>query len=308
MADSFGLLTFQHVILALRGQLVAKTTVVLTDPSTGRQLRLGQLLTLGVFMNSLTTSKEVHSVIPRLCPYALLRYSQLALMSICDDKERLLGTCLRRMLLGYKEEGFIGQQYEEFHAWWEVMYRLILAGKKLLAQVATLEELYGPHDGIPTKVFGVGKESSQPKITFGEKARVILLQGGTFPPDSEDSFIADDGEIISNEEGILSTIFLAPENNPGFDSTEFERRSGGGGFVSINWDNKYSHPTTMSVTLELEEVQEKYLSLLDAYADNIKTEEKTGKFYGRWGSSCSPTRISTWSSLLGVLHAFPSTH
>jgi len=306
VSEAFGLLTYQLVLLALAGKRVSKYEQYTI--SNQRTRTLGQLITDGVFLNSLTGSKDVHKTIPLLCPYALLRYTDLALLSR-DARQKSLGKCLQEMLA--VEEDFDGQRFERFHACWEVIYRLVLHEEQRLEGASTLEALYDfsdPHEGIGVQNPPRSGRPNQPPpdrappaIKFREKSGVRRLAGSQFPPDGGDSFVDEDGRRILEGEQIFDSIFLAPQNNPGFDCVTFERTAEGN-CVSVNWENKYSHPATMpspSTCLSCKTNTTRCSRLTRITSRPIPTPESFTVVH-RSGSCTSPTGTSIWSSWPGA--------
>ncbi len=165
----------------------------------------------GTYLNAFTKEHDGRMVIPKLSPLFLRVFSQ-------DSTEpKIIANGLSKMLR--VEENCHPLLYKDFHAWWEVIYRVVRQQEE---PFVTIDSYYG----IPQK-------QSLASFIPGQKNLVVKLS---------DPFPSDNLQDINNQEvsDLLSSVFLPAEGNLGFDIVVFEKKANGQGHIAINIECRYS--------------------------------------------------------------------
>ncbi len=156
--------------MALWGSKV-KLDKILFDNSTARQL-----ITQGVFVNAITKGEEEIEVVPRMTPVALRVLAQKAYNEEgTSAHDKAIAKCICKIL--NCDSHFDGNRFEEFHAWWEVLHRLLFHDRGEPLNI-TLHELYGIYKPSSPQIWVSLKEGviNCPKLNLGNDGN------HSFPP------------------------------------------------------------------------------------------------------------------------------
>jgi hypothetical protein len=237
----------EHVRLALLGdtyplekEVVTASAIVTAGDNKPRYPTLASLISQGVFLNADTN--DIPTCIPRLSPLLLRAYTT----SQTDD--RLVVHCLTNLLA--TESNFSGTTFELFHAWWEVLRRILVlpsssdSSQPQPSHTSTLLEWY--------KLRAV-RSVKNPEFIVEQKDGVLQLDDH-FPPSST-TFTAEGVPITFLM--LTNNVLMPKVNNPGFDMVLLEKKATGRGYIAIHVECKFSSPQSSTV-LNRAEILNKY--------------------------------------------------
>jgi hypothetical protein len=257
VSSSFTLsyLNFSVIKTALLGNSTSLTCKINT---LNGEFSIKDLISMGVYINSLTEVEETINVVPTL--------TLISIRYFCKGNEegdaKIAVEILKDIL--YTEcyfDGNVndGKPFESFHCNWEQLYRVLREeGKKV-----SLREVYRLSNTYNTTTKG------DVEIMLQRKKIIRLDRSVEFPP--LDGKICDEqGNFIKNFEEYI----FVPEktNNSGFDMTIFEKKVGGG-HIALNIECRFSYPKS-STTLTSKEIRDKYDLMKDKYRYHVKREKK----------------------------------
>ncbi|KAL6062831.1 hypothetical protein QOT17_011974 [Balamuthia mandrillaris] len=227
----------QALQIALLGIPFPLDTPIESGPHSTLPRTIRSEIASGLFLNALESAGETVAIIPRLSP---LRLRQYAKFGTRDD----LNKCLASMLA--TETNFSGLTFEHFHAWWEVLRRLLLLNSTSLLAAATF------HEDRPVQLGQLYNINSDVEFLFRKKKGVMQLRNH-FPCTTASAVFAADGKELSLKD-LTSYVLMPATGNPGFDITLIEQKPDNRGYIVINIECRYSHPTsgTQLTTSELE--------------------------------------------------------
>ncbi len=180
--------------MALWGDKV-KLDEILFGNSTARQL-----ISQGVFVNTITRGEEEIEVVPRMTPVALRALAQKAYNGKrTSAHDKAIAKCIRMIL--NCDSHFDGNRFEEFHAWWEVLRRLLFHDRGEPLNI-TLHEFYGIY------------KPSSPGICFSVKEGVINFPKLNLGKDGDRSFPPPPGAMTSDRIGLTKELLLENISRP----------------------------------------------------------------------------------------------
>lgn len=169
----------------------------------------------GTFVNS-DIHSEYQLLIPKLSPFSLRVYSHTVAAQVHDDIASAIDNMLR------DEEGFSWCDYERFHAYWEVLKRLLYQG-----DIMQLSQFYNLN------------YSRGPKFVLKQKSVKRL----------EVDFATFLKQTNPTTEQLQSFVYLPKDGNEGFDIAIFEENDITKEVFAILVECKFSRPTaTTSVS------------------------------------------------------------
>ncbi len=239
---------YELIKVALRGELFPLTEEINYN---GRH-PLSYYITLGYFSNQLESVTEERTVVPRIPPMVLRCFAHAPAVAKSEGDVRAVAECLRKMFA--QTANFTGYSYETFHAWWEVLNRIVrkTQGDETLASLYDIES--EDSEGLP-------------QIHVNRKTKVQVLEG-YFPPPNTTGMTAE----------ALMDLVVMPEhkNNRGLDTAIFEKKSSGHGYISININTKHSQmgAKTYLTRASVESAKKK---MDDAYAPHVEGGAHYGK-------------------------------
>ncbi|CAG8570192.1 40706_t:CDS:2 [Gigaspora margarita] len=269
LGSLFGRISFSIVKMALLGKI---TSLICEIETTLGTLTLRELISSGIYINSLTDKNETFNVIPTLSPVSLQYFCMFNKNDVNDDA-KTVAKILRDLLTteySFDDEVMDGKPFERFHANWELLYRALRDERKEMS----LYEIYGL------------EHIDQPKIELGRKIGIVKVENVEFPPSDEIYDI--EGKPIENF--VNCVLVPTKTNNCGFDMVIFERKFNDTGYISINIECKFSYPGRMT-KLTTNEIKEKYKHTKNKYFNHVRYEIQktrnsivsweTGSFYDR---------------------------
>ncbi|KAL6076187.1 SAM domain-containing protein [Balamuthia mandrillaris] len=227
----------QALQIALLGIPLPLDTPIESGPHSTSSCTIRSEIASGLYLNALESAGDTVTIIPRLSPLRLRQYAQFGPR---DD----LNKCLASMLA--TETNFSGLTFEHFHAWWEVLRRLLLINSSsLLGAEAS-------HKDQPVQLGQLYNIDSKVEFLLQKKKGVILLRNH-FPCTTASAVYAADGTELSLQD-MASYVLMPAAGNPGSDITLIEKKPDNRGYIVINIECRYSHPTsgTQLTTSELE--------------------------------------------------------
>ena len=174
--------------MALRGCAVNRD-----QPISGK-LTVASCIACGIFINSLSDIENTIEVIPKLSAAALRIIARRTCENVKAPKANQ-SIALALLKICDCDHYFDGIRYELFHAWWEVLRRLLLNPN---SPPGSLLSFYSKPD-LPT----------QPRISFTTKNTVIGFKREVkvFPPPPGTQ--TTDGDLLTKDL-LLDSISLAP--------------------------------------------------------------------------------------------------
>lgn len=190
-------LTIDLIKSALRGTEITPSD----SPDSHKSYR--EYLSMGIYLNSV---KGEEKFVPRLSPLLLMLFAERETGPYAD-KTTSSYKCARVLLAMLElEPNFDDQQYEKFHAHWEVLYRILFSG-----EVRNLSSLY------PSEVKNLAID---PKFTLSNKSVDLCLLSTHFPP--------NDKTLLGSVD-LRNQVLVPYLGNPGFDIVYSEEQQGKGG-------------------------------------------------------------------------------
>ncbi|KAF0351281.1 hypothetical protein F8M41_015383 [Gigaspora margarita] len=265
----FGRIFFSIVKMALLGKI---TPFICEIETTLGTLTLRDLISSGIYINSLTDNNEIFNVIPTLSPVGLQYFCMFSKNDVNDDA-KTVAKILRDLLTteySFDDEVMDGKPFERFHANWELLYRALRDDEKEIS----LCEIYG--------LLNI----DQPKIKIKRKISIARLDSLEFPPPDE---ICDtEGKPIKN---FINYVLVPTKTSNGdFDMVIFEQKVGDTSYIAINIECKFSYPGRIT-KLSNNEIKEKYEHTKNKYYSHVRYERQKirnspmnweeGKFYDR---------------------------
>ncbi|CAG8829370.1 27933_t:CDS:2, partial [Gigaspora margarita] len=125
----FGRISFSIVKMALLGKI---TPLICEIETTLGTLTLRDLISSGIYINSLTDNNETFKVIPTLSPVGLQYFCMFSKNDVNDDA-KTVAKILRELLTteySFDDEVMDGKPFERFHANWELLYRALRDDEK----------------------------------------------------------------------------------------------------------------------------------------------------------------------------------
>ncbi|RIB18707.1 hypothetical protein C2G38_2245604, partial [Gigaspora rosea] len=267
----FGIISFSIVKMALLGKITSLMYEIETTLGTST---LRDLISSGIYINSLTDNSENLKVIPTLSPVSLQYFCMFSQNGFdINDDAKTVAKILRDLLTteySFDDEVMDGRLFERFHANWELLYRALRDDGKEVS----LYEIYG--------LLNI----DQPKIKIRQKISIARLDSLEFPPPDE---VCDtEGKSIKN---FVNYVLVPTKTNNGdFDMVIFEQKVGDTGYIAINIECKFSYPGRIT-KLSNNEIKEKYEHMKNKYYSHVRYERQTirnspmnweeGKFYDR---------------------------
>ncbi|CAB4441815.1 unnamed protein product [Rhizophagus irregularis] len=239
----FSNISFSVVKLALLGKEV---DLERTLKVKGKDLSIKDLISTGIYINSVTEQSNVTSVIPTLTLVSLYYF---CMTNSEDGDAKTVAKTLKNILLLEDYFDFRsndGKAFESFHMNWELLYR-------------TLHD-DGMEINLP-EIYGLDQEGVKIKI---QRKEIVKLPRDREFPNNE---ICDEKNNIIKD---LEKYIFVPmkSNNSGFEMVIFEKKVGGG-YIAINIECKFSWPKSNT---SYSDIQKKYKSTVDKYLNHIKTE------------------------------------
>ncbi|GES76038.1 hypothetical protein GLOIN_2v1783590 [Rhizophagus clarus] len=247
----YGDITFSIVKLALLGEPVdLKRKVEVKD----KELSVKDLITSGIYINSVTEDTTNLKVIPTLSLVSLYYFS------MTNDEDGNAKTVAKMLKDIFLVEDYFdlksndGKTFEMFHMRWELLYRALHHKDGMEMD---LHEIYG----LPSRK-GI-------KIGIQRKNIVELQKDIEFPQNGE---IRDrKGNIIKDLE---KYVFIPTKlTNNGFEMVMFEKKTEGG-YIAINVECKFSYPDSVS-KLSSDKIRKKYKSVRTKYFSHVKSDSET---------------------------------
>ncbi|GET62012.1 hypothetical protein RIR_jg12171.t1 [Rhizophagus irregularis DAOM 181602=DAOM 197198] len=230
-------ITFPVVKLALLGEYVRLDTMV--KVTACKELSVKDLITSGVYINSVTNQDDVNEVIPTLTLVSLYYF---CMKTVEGDDAKTVARILKNLF--HVEDHFDlksndGKAFEKFHMNLELLYRALHHRNKDDHEDRTemgLHEIYG---------LCLPNQSKEVKIRIQRKNIVTLHMSIEFP--SKDGKINDSRGIEINDH--LDKYMFVPtkSNNSGFEMVMFEEKANGGGYIALNIECKFSWPESKTV-------------------------------------------------------------
>ncbi|POG73797.1 hypothetical protein GLOIN_2v1772162 [Rhizophagus irregularis DAOM 181602=DAOM 197198] len=261
-----GRISLPIVKIALFGKEKSLTDEIETKAGKSN---LRDLISSGIYINSLTDEGEIFSVIPTLSPVSL-QYFCIYNKDSESEEITAIAKILRRLLTtesSFDEEVMDGKPFEKFHTNWELLYRALQENGKNVS----LRNIYDLPDENWKKI----------EIQLQRKEIAYCHNKIEFPPDGN---IYDTNQ--NTFENLVDYIFVPKKsNNSGFDMVIFEKKSDGSGYIAINLECRFSYPNKKT-TLESKEISEKYEHMKSKYLMHVKylsgTRNNVRWEYGRF--------------------------
>ncbi|RHZ53525.1 hypothetical protein Glove_441g114 [Diversispora epigaea] len=203
LSQWFSPITFSIIKKALLGDAISLACVI---ENTWRTYTLRDLISTGIYINSLTDGDEVFNVIPTLSPVGL-RYFCISHKNNTNNDVKTVTKILRDLLTteySFDDEVMDGKPFERFYANWELLYR-VLRGEGMKISLCMIY-------GLPY--------IDQPEIELRHKIGIARLESKEFPPPDEICDAA--GKSIENF--VNYVLIPTKKNNSGFDMVIFERK------------------------------------------------------------------------------------
>ncbi|GES92830.1 hypothetical protein GLOIN_2v1783590 [Rhizophagus clarus] len=244
-------ITFPVVKLALLGEYVRLDEEVAV--TTKNVLMVKDLITSGVYINSLTNIEDSTQVIPTLNLVGL--YYFCTKNKVVGDA-KAVAEILKNIF--HTEDYFDtgsndGKAFEKFHMNWELLYRALQDSTEEKNE-ADLHEIYGlPSQGV--------------KIITQRKNIVKLQRDIEFSPNGD--IIDIKGNVIEDQD--LEKYMFVPikSNNSGFEMAMFEKKANGRGYIAINIECRFSWPD--SETTLSNKIVDKYNRMKTKYLPHVKS-------------------------------------
>ncbi|RHZ53390.1 hypothetical protein Glove_442g7 [Diversispora epigaea] len=248
----FSPITFSIIKKALLGDAISLACEI---ENTWRTYTLRDLISTGIYINSLTDDDEALNVIPTLSPVGL-QYFCIFNKNNTNNDVKTVTKILRDLLTteySFDDEVMDGKPFERFHANWELLYRVLRdEGMKI-----SLCMIYGLPD------------IDQPEIELRHKIGIARLESKEFPPPDEICDAA--GKSIENF--VNYVLIPTKKNNGGFDMVIFERKVGDTGYIAINIECKFSYPKS-ATKLSNNEIKVKYEHTRNKYLSHVRYDSK----------------------------------
>ena len=224
-----------------------------------KDISVSDLISMGVYINSLTGNNETINVVPTL---TLISLQYFCTNNVEQGDAEIVVKILQDILLTeYYFDGKVmdGKHFEKFHCNWERLYRAL----REEGMEVSLREVYCLSDTVYA-----GNTAEDVRIMLQRKKIITLKRDVEFPP--HDGKIYDKrGDLIKNFERYI--LVPGKTNNSGFDMTIFEKKVGGG-HIAINVECKFSYPDC-STTLGNPEIRKKYDLMKEKYKYHVEQEK-----------------------------------
>jgi len=233
------ILTIDLIKPALRGKEVSPSS----KPDGLKTFR--NYLSMGIYLNSV---KGEEDFIPRLSPLLLMIFAE---RKTGPDADTTTSTyqCAKVLLAMFElEPNFNWQQYEKFHAYWEVLYRILFSGEK-----CSLSLFYGA---------GAKNLVVDPAIVLSTKSADLCMLPTHFPPTKPTHVLPLDLE---------RKVVVPYLDNPGFDLVYSEKRHEYGHII-VCVECRFSIPQAATV-LSLEEVTNKHKLVHERFSSYLSGEK-----------------------------------
>ncbi|RIB18704.1 hypothetical protein C2G38_2036671 [Gigaspora rosea] len=255
LVSLFCKISFSIVKMALLGQITSLMDEIETTLGTST---LRDLISSGIYINSLTDNSEILYVTPTLSPVSLQYFCMFSKNKVNDvnDDAKTVAKILRDLLTteySFDDEVMDGKPFERFHANWELLYRALRDDEKEVSLC---------------KIYGF-LNIDQPKIKLRRKISIARLDSLEFPPPDE---ICDtEGKSIKN---FVNYVLVPTKTNNGdFDMVIFEQKVGDTGYIAINIECKFSYPGRIT-KLSNNEIKEKYEHTKNKYYTHVRYERQ----------------------------------
>jgi hypothetical protein len=213
----------EMVMKALEGKAVRLADTVKTENEKPREtLTISECITAGYYLDSLVDKEN--RVVPVMSPLMLRAFAQRqkvpdSLEPSDPDKTLILANHIQEMLK--LEPNFHAKLFENFHANWEVLIRLI----KLLDKPMSLLQFYGIEATRDPKTKKLIPDPT-PILQFSPKENVVDVQKQN---------------LTTTDIGFDNVSIPASPNNPGFDMVLDEKRYPDGLPFTIAFQCKWSY-------------------------------------------------------------------
>jgi hypothetical protein len=243
------ILTIDLIKPALRGKEVSPSSM----PDGLKTYQ--EYLSSGIYLNSVEGGSKF---VPRLSPLLLMIFAERNTGPDADTNTPTY-KCARVILSMLElEPNFGWQQYEKFHAHWEVLYRNLFSGEN-----CTLSSFYG--------LEGEKLLANDPVITLSSKSTDLCELPNHFPPKDSTDVLPSDLEC---------QVVVPYLDNPGFDLVYSEKRQGDAQPIVVCVECRFSIPNATTV-LSLGEVETKHQLVYERFSVSLGEKSLCGLKLGK---------------------------